>query len=83
VDEAVYLSDRVLVMSSRPGRITGEVAVALARDRDRRNPRLARLKAEVLTQLNGGVGDFRDVSAEAGEVRPRQRIDLANFAFAL
>ena len=88
IDEAVYLSDRVLVMASKPGRICGEVAVDLPRQRDRPNPRLAELKAEVLNRLNGGVGDFRDVSAEAEEAArqrqpPWQPINLETFAFAL
>lgn len=35
VDEAVYLADRILVLSPRPGRIMAEIAVpAIARDRD-------------------------------------------------
>lgn len=84
IDEAVYLSDRVLVMASKPGRISGEVAVGLPRERDRRDTRLAQLKAQVLNLLNGGIGDFHDVSAEAEEVARRwQPINLDTFAFAL
>ena len=40
VEEAVYLSDRVLVMTNRPGRIKEEVEVGLAR------PRLEAVTAE-------------------------------------
>ncbi|AKT30858.1 ABC transporter ATP-binding protein [Pseudomonas syringae pv. actinidiae] len=52
VDEALYLSDRVLVMGSRPGTITHELQVGLQTPRDRRDPLLARLKAEALTELH-------------------------------
>ncbi len=40
IQEAVYLSDRIVVMGARPGRIIREVDVALAR------PRTERLRAE-------------------------------------
>jgi NitT/TauT family transport system ATP-binding protein len=33
VDEAILLSDRVLIMSRRPGRITAEIPVSLGRPR--------------------------------------------------
>ncbi|KPW42668.1 Aliphatic sulfonates import ATP-binding protein SsuB [Pseudomonas syringae pv. antirrhini] len=52
VDEALYLSDRVLVMGSRPGTITHELPIGLQTPRDRRDPLLARLKAEALTELH-------------------------------
>jgi len=52
VDEALYLTDRVLVMGSRPGSVVHEVAVEVTRPRDRRDPVLARLKAEALTELH-------------------------------
>ncbi len=51
VDEALYLSDRVLVMGSRPGTITHQLPVGLQTPRDRRGPLLARLKAQALTEL--------------------------------
>ncbi len=51
VDEALYLSDRVLVMGSRPGTITHDLPVRLQMPRDRRDPLLARLKAQALTEL--------------------------------
>ncbi|KZL39134.1 sulfonate ABC transporter ATP-binding protein [Pseudomonas syringae pv. syringae] len=51
VDEALYLSDRVLVMGSRPGTITHQLPIGLQTPRDRRDPLLARLKAQALTEL--------------------------------
>lgn len=51
VDEALYLSDRVLVMGHRPGNIRQQLAVPLAHPRDRRDPLLASLKAQALTAL--------------------------------
>jgi sulfonate transport system ATP-binding protein len=87
VNEAVYLSDRVLVFSSNPGRISGEVMVDIARDRDRRDPRLARLESEVLTLLNGGEARFRnflDISEElVSMTSSRENIRLNTFSFAI
>lgn len=59
VDEAIYLSDRVLVMSAAPGRIQTEVVVDLPRG-DRRDAlfseRFLELKREVMAHLNGASG---------------------------
>lgn len=52
VDEALYLSDRVLVMDNRPSRVRRELAVPSSHPRDRRDPQLARLKALALTELH-------------------------------
>lgn len=52
VDEALYLSDRVMVMDNRPSSIRQELRVDLDRPRDRRDPALALLKAQALTELH-------------------------------
>ncbi|MEY2777312.1 MAG: hypothetical protein RLY30_1410 [Pseudomonadota bacterium] len=57
VKESVYLSDRIVVMGARPGRINGEVDVPLARPRDRRDSSLSRLEGEVLDLLNHPLCD--------------------------
>ncbi|MCD0452928.1 ABC transporter ATP-binding protein [Actinocorallia sp. API 0066] len=56
VSEAVYLADRVVVMSARPGRISGVVEVGLPRDRDaaiRFDPRFVARVSEVSALLHG------------------------------
>lgn len=52
IDEALYLSDRVLIMGNRPSHVRLELAVELAHPRDRRDPHLTALKAESLTELH-------------------------------
>lgn len=60
VDEAIYLSDRVVIMSARPARIEKIVDIDLARPRARSNPEFLRYRAEVLKLLNYG-GNVQEV----------------------
>ncbi len=56
VDEAVYLSDQIVVMTPRPGRITRIVPVKLAHPRARSSDDFLHCRAEVLRLLDfGGV----------------------------
>jgi NitT/TauT family transport system ATP-binding protein len=41
IREAIYLSDRVLVLAGRPSTLSHELAVDLPRPRDRHNPRFS------------------------------------------
>jgi len=51
VDEAVYLADRIIVMSPSPGRITEDIRVEMKRPRDRTNTEFAELRRHVLRHM--------------------------------
>lgn len=56
ISEALVLSDRVLVMSARPGRITEDLAVNFPRPRSnklRADPEFVRLEAHLRNELEG------------------------------
>ncbi|GIF96139.1 ABC transporter ATP-binding protein [Catellatospora citrea] len=66
VAEAVYLSQRVLVMADRPGRLVGEVAVPLPYPRlpeVRFSPAFTELTSQVTALLQGGAADRIEVAA--------------------
>ncbi len=52
VEEAVFLSDRVVVIEPRPGRIRRTVDIRLARPRRRSDADFVALKEEILGELN-------------------------------
>ncbi|HVV00095.1 MAG TPA: ABC transporter ATP-binding protein [Verrucomicrobiae bacterium] len=52
IDEAIYMSDRIAIMSARPGRIEKTIAVSLDRPRDRNSPAFISLRGEILEYLH-------------------------------
>jgi len=51
VDEALFLSDTLLLMAPRPGRVQARIEVGLPRPRDRSLPEFGALKQQILAQL--------------------------------
>lgn len=84
IDEAAYLSDRILVMSSGPGRLAGEVAVDALRPRDRADPALAMAQARALSLLDGKGLDYLNLSDELAARPPAEEpVDFASLSFAV
>jgi ABC-type nitrate/sulfonate/bicarbonate transport system ATPase subunit len=52
IDEAIYMSDRIMIMTPRPGRIERTIAVALARPRQRDSQDFLRLRSDILNFLH-------------------------------
>ena len=65
IEEAVILADRILVLSSNPGRIRAELHVGLARPRDRHDPAFEQLVDTVYGILTG-----REDAAERAVASP-------------
>ncbi|WP_082858980.1 ABC transporter ATP-binding protein [Planctomyces sp. SH-PL62] len=68
IDEAIYMCDRIVVVSPRPGRIEREIHVPLERPRQRNHPRFLELRAEILEMLHFADGVPSGVSHATGSV---------------
>lgn len=55
VDEAIYLADKIVVMSARPGRIKEIIRVDIPRPRSRANPLYGELSTRILDMLEEEV----------------------------
>ena len=52
IDEAIYMSDRIVIMSPRPARVERVIDVPLERPRQRNDPRFLSLRTEILELLH-------------------------------
>ena len=64
VREAACLGDRVVVLTSRPGRIKREIAVPLPRPRDFYDPDVSRLAGQILGELRSELPPTGDTNHE-------------------
>ena len=66
IDEAVYLADRVLVFSSRPGRVAADIAIPFPRPRElslKRSPEFLKIVDEIWTLIEQEVVASMQVDA--------------------
>ncbi len=76
IEEAVFLGDRIVVMSARPGRIRAEYTVPLARPRTpeiRRLPEFVRLTQDLWESLKPEWQDGRDETDSRNSTNPEER----------
>lgn len=66
IDEAIRLSDRIMVMSRRPGRVQEIKNVPFERPRDETNPEIARLDHDVRDWLRQRVAEDEGAVAVSG-----------------
>jgi ABC-type nitrate/sulfonate/bicarbonate transport system ATPase subunit len=52
IDEAIYMSDRIVIMTQAPGRIDREIDIDLPRPRDRTGDSFLRFRGEILEHLH-------------------------------
>ncbi len=55
VDEAIYLADRIVIMSARPGKIKDVIDVDLPRPRNRTSSEVNRIRDRVLSELRSEI----------------------------
>ena len=63
IDEAIYMSARIVIMTPRPGRIEQIIEVGLPRPRQRNSPEFLRLRGNILEMLHF---TGRPLTAEGG-----------------
>ena len=63
IDEAIYTSDRILVITPAPGRIDRKIEIDLSRPRDRTSESFLRLRSDILDHLHLAGKTTADASA--------------------
>ena len=66
IDEAIYMSDRIIIMTPRPGKIDQIITIELKRPRHRTSSEFLQLRGEILELLHFAGGErTKSVKADA------------------
>ena len=65
IDEAIYMSDRIVIMTPRPGRIEQIIPVKMDRPRDRSSPDFLRLRGDILETMHFAGRSLAEVASES------------------
>lgn len=55
IEEALYMADRIVIFTSLPGTIRSIISVDIPRPRSRADPKIARLRGEIMRIYNGEI----------------------------
>jgi ABC-type nitrate/sulfonate/bicarbonate transport system ATPase subunit len=77
IDEAIYMSDRILIMTPHPGRIERVLEITMKRPRQRNSAEFLKLRGDILEQLHfagSGTKGVMPLSEENSEgMRPEEQ----------
>jgi NitT/TauT family transport system ATP-binding protein len=78
VDEAIYLADRIVVMTAGPGKIKELIDIGMPRPRNRANPAYGKLSARILDMLEEEVekGQYSEEETQSTAVSSVSAINL-------
>lgn len=66
IEESIFLSDRILIMSSHPGKIVDEVSVTLSKPRDRESTEFNKLYDLIYSKIIGASLSKKEVKPAKG-----------------
>jgi NitT/TauT family transport system ATP-binding protein len=66
IEEAVLMSDRILILSSNPGRIMAEIKITLPHPRNRDDPRFRQQVDDIYGRMTARIGGDRDQRSGQG-----------------
>jgi ABC-type nitrate/sulfonate/bicarbonate transport system ATPase subunit len=70
IDEAIYMSDRIVIMTARPGRVERTIEITLPRPRQRNSPEFLKLRGEILEILHFAGSSAAPENSEAAVAFP-------------